>query len=157
VLNLARGEMPGLFDGGEHVVDARDVTAAMLTAAESGQTGERYVVAGPYVALSELAATVAAIRGVTPPRRLPYPLVAVAARLADTYGRVTGRPVPLTTAAVRTLRTTRRLDAGKATRELGATYRPFEETLRDELDWFEANGYLDETEREAPRRPVPAT
>jgi dihydroflavonol-4-reductase len=143
VLDLARGDLPGLFEGAAHVVDARDVATAIRVALERGDPGERYVVAGQYVTLDEFADTVASLAGVAPPRRIPYPVAAVLARLGDVYGRLTGRPVPLTTTALDSLRQSFRIDSGKAERELGATFRPLEETFRDELAWFAANGYLD--------------
>jgi dihydroflavonol-4-reductase len=146
VLDMARGDLPGVFDGGGQVTDARDVARVVITAAERGRPGERYVVAGPYAGLAEIAAAVEAVTGEPAPRRLPEPLVAVAARLGDVYERLTGRAAPLTTAATSGLRTDWRVDSSKAVAELGATFRPLEETIRDEIDWFRANGYLEATD-----------
>jgi dihydroflavonol-4-reductase len=143
VVDIARGDLPALFEGGEHVADARDVARATLAAIDRGTPGERYLVAGPYVSLAEFAATVARLAGTSPPRRLPAPLATALARVGDLYGRVTGRPAPLTTPALESLRPTRRLDSGKARRELDATFRPIAETIRDELAWFADNGYLE--------------
>jgi dihydroflavonol-4-reductase len=143
VIDMAQGSMPGVFDGGEHITDARDVARAMLVAAEQGVAPGRYLVAGPYTTLSELAAFIESATGTPAPRRLPYPLVALAARAGDIYGRLTGRDVGLTTAATRSLRPSRRTDSSKAVGELGVTFRPLEETIRDELAWFVEHGYLD--------------
>jgi hypothetical protein len=62
--------------------------------------------------------------------------------------------VPLTTAALEWLRRSFRIDSWKPERELGATFRPLEETFRGELVWFAANGYLDgpmSVDRSVPR------
>jgi dihydroflavonol-4-reductase len=142
VLDLAAGTQAGVFDGGEHVTDARDVVRVMVTAAERGVPAGRYLVAGPYTTLAELAAAVETITGTPAPRRIPYPLVALLARASELYGRLTGREVQLTRAATQSLRTTRRVDSSKALAELDATFRPLEETLRDELAWFVEHGYL---------------
>jgi dihydroflavonol-4-reductase len=143
VLDIARGALPAVFEGGEHVTDVRDVVRAMVTVAEREAPGERYLVAGPYTTLEEIAAAISSLTGVDVPRTVPYPLVALVARLGEYYGRLTGRPVSLTTAATATLRTRRRVDSGRARRELDARFRPLAETLRDEIGWFRDNGYLD--------------
>jgi dihydroflavonol-4-reductase len=143
VLDLVHGDLSAVFDGGGHVTDVRDVARTMLAAVDRGVPGERYVVAGPYATLIEIADTVESVTSVPAPPRLPIPLVAVAARISELYGRLTGEPVLLTPEGVSTLRTDVRLDSSKAERELGATFRPLAETLRDEVAWFLGNGYLD--------------
>jgi dihydroflavonol-4-reductase len=142
VLDLATGTQAGVFDGGEHVTDARDVARAMMAAAECGVPAGRYLVAGPYTTLAELAAAVATVTGTPTPRRIPYPFVALLARASELYGRLTGRKVQLTRAATQSLRTARRVDSSRAVAELGATFRPLEETVRDELAWFAEHDYL---------------
>lgn len=67
------------------------------------------------------------------------------ARLGGLYARLTDRPVLLAPKTVATLHVDERVDSGKGKRDLGATFRPLEETLRDEVVWFVANGYTDET------------
>lgn len=158
VLDIARGELPALFKGGEHATDVRDVVQAMTTAVERGTPGERYLVAGPYTTLEEIATAVSSLIGVDVPRNVPYPLIAVVARLGEYYGRLTGRPVSLTTAATATLRTRRRVDSKKARNELDMQFRSLAETLRDEIEWFRDNGYLDDdTEETGAIRSEPAS
>jgi dihydroflavonol-4-reductase len=158
VLDIARGELPALFEGGEHVTDVRDVVQATMTAVERGRPGDRYLVAGPYTTLTDIATGISSLTGVGVPRRVPYPLIAAVARLGEYYGRLTGRPVSLTTAATATLRTRRRVDSVRARNELGVEFRSLAETLRDEIEWFRDNGYLDvETERSGAVRSEPAS
>jgi dihydroflavonol-4-reductase len=142
VLDLATGTQAGVFDGGEHVTDARDVARAMVAAVDHGVPAGRYLVAGPYTTLAELAAAVETVTGTPAPRRIPYPLVALLAAASERYGRLTGREVRLTRAATRSLRTARRVDSSTAAAELDATFRPLEETVRDELAWFVEHGHL---------------
>jgi dihydroflavonol-4-reductase len=49
----------------------------------------------------------------------------------------------LTPGAIKTLRWSHRISHEKASRELGYRPRPFEETLRDTLDWFRDHGMLE--------------
>jgi len=43
---------------------------------------------------------------------------------------------------VRTIHAKGSVDSAKAVRELGTTFRPFDDTARDAVDWFRAHGYL---------------
>ena len=61
---------------------------------------------------------------------------------AETWSRLTGSPALVTLEGVRTLHNRNKVKSDKAVRELSATFRPFEQTVRDELDWFRARGYL---------------
>jgi dihydroflavonol-4-reductase len=142
VIDHVTGDLPAVFDGGGCVVDVRDVAAATVAAATRGTDGERYLVAGEFHTLPEVADALESITGVPAPRTLPSPVVAAAARLQELYGRVTGREVSLTVDGIATLRAKTRLDSSKARSELGATFRPLTETLRDEVAWFVEHGYL---------------
>ena len=44
-------------------------------------------------------------------------------------------------AGVRTIHGKNEVDSSKAIRELSAAFRPFEETVRDEVQWFRSHGY----------------
>lgn len=157
VLDYLHGDLRGVFEGGGQVTDVRDVARAILTAVDRGESDERYVVAGEYTTLPEIAATLEELTGVPALRTLPYPVVATVARVSALYGRLTGRDVLLTPEGIATLRDDGRVSSEKAKRELGATFRPLEATLRDEVEWFAANGYLSDVpnaiEPQSPRRP----
>jgi dihydroflavonol-4-reductase len=126
------------------VGDVRDFAIGHLRAAERGQRGEAYLLGREDVSLGTLARLVHRFAGVRRPViPVPFPVASIAAhamqRLAD---HVTNRPPLITPAAVRTARLGLRADCGKSVRELGVTYRPIEESVRDALVWFAREGYL---------------
>lgn len=136
---LAR-RLPGIMDGGMCVVDARDVAAAMVAAVNRGRPGERYIVGGSYCTMEELLKGLERVSGVpAPTRRLPHALVMAYAWGAELFGRLTGREVLVTREGVRALHAKLRWTSGKAERELGVTFRPLEETLRDVVAWYRAH------------------
>ncbi|MGH7893911.1 MAG: 3-beta hydroxysteroid dehydrogenase, partial [Candidatus Binatia bacterium] len=126
---------------GTCIVDARDVAAAMVAAAERGRAGDRYIVGGPFHTLTEVMAGLERVSGVPAPRRrIPHAAVMTFAWLAETAGRITGRPVLISREGVRTMHAKLRATSAKAERELGATFRPLDETLRDVVGWYRAQG-----------------
>jgi dihydroflavonol-4-reductase len=142
VLDFLHRDLPGVFEGGGQVTDVRDVAWTTIDAVYRGVPGERYVVAGDYVRLVDIAATLAALTGIPAPRTVPYPFVAALARLSALYDRITGRQGLLSPAGVDTLRRDDRVNSRKAVAELGATFRALEETLRDTVKWYLAHGFV---------------
>ncbi|MFN7998930.1 MAG: NAD-dependent epimerase/dehydratase family protein [Bryobacteraceae bacterium] len=137
VLDFVARKLPGIPAGRVSVVDVRDVAAAVVQAAQRGRAGERYLVAGRAVTLEEILQTLEKVSGVPAPKlRLPYPALLALAHASKLYSRLTGHPALVTPDAVRTLQEKYDISSAKAIQELGVTFRPFEQTLRDEIAWF---------------------
>lgn len=146
VIDVALERLPGVPPGSFSVVDARDVARAMILADEKGRRGERYLAAGRHMTMTDLLPLIARATGVEPPRRrIPSWLLHVLAAGHEIYARASGRPVLLSWAMARTIANENdrsRYDPSKSERELGLWFRPVEETLRDEVAWFRAEGLL---------------
>jgi dihydroflavonol-4-reductase len=137
VLDFLARKLPGIPPGRASVVDARDVANAVVQAAEHGRAGERYIVAGRPATLKQILETLERVSGIPKPRlRLPYLPTLAFAHASKFIGRLTGAPVLVTPEAIRTLQERYEMSSDKAIRELGVSFRPFEETLRDEIAWF---------------------
>lgn len=146
VIDVALGRLPGVPPGSFSVVDARDVARAMILANDRGRRGERYLAAGRHMTMADLLPLIAHATGVpAPSRRIPLWLMRLLAAGHEVYARLTGRPVLLSWAMVRTIATEderSRYDPAKGERELGLRFRPVAETLHDEVDWLRANGLV---------------
>jgi len=154
ILDFLGRKLPGIPPGGFNVVDARDVAQAMLNAVERGKSGERYILNNQYYDLGEILALLSKVSDVlAPTRRIPYPVALAVAHLSEARARLTGTRSALTVNGVRTLNAVLDVRSDKAQRELGATYRPFEETLRDEVNWFVQHGYVAQREGRGVPRP----
>lgn len=146
-LDILRGTLPGIVPGSVSLVDARDVAAHQIAALDRGRRGERYLAAGRHMTMRELIPLVGRVAGVkTPTRSIPVPVLYGLAGVQELYARLSGKPVLLSLATVRLMareadRT--RFDAGKSRRELGVDFRPVEETVRDTINWYRNNGWLD--------------
>lgn len=146
ILDFVSRKLPGRVPGTFSIVDARDVALAQIAAAERGRNGERYLAAGRSMSMDQLCDLLAQVSGVPAPKRhIPLAMLFAIASAYEAFSRATGRPVLLSLASVRLLaRETGRsnYNPAKSERELGVTFRPVEETLRDTIVWYRLNGYL---------------
>jgi dihydroflavonol-4-reductase len=146
VLDFARRKLPGLVPGTFSVVDARDVAAFSVAAAEHGRRGESYICAGRHMTMYDLAADLERATGIKAPRlRIPFGLLFVIATGYEAYARITGKPVLISLASVRLLARENersRLSHAKSEREIGVSFRPFDETLADVVAWYRRHGDL---------------
>jgi dihydroflavonol-4-reductase len=142
LLDFLNRKIPGIVDGGSSIVDARDVALATITAADRGKSGERYIVGGKYFDFAGVLATLERVTGVpAPTRKIPYALSLAVGAASQTWARLTGGKALVTLEGVRTIHGKNEVDSTKAVRELSATFRPFEGTVRDEVEWFRSHGY----------------
>lgn len=142
VLDFLKQKLPGVVDGGSSIVDARDVAVATIAAAERGKSGERYLVGGTYLEIAGVLDTLQRVTGIpAPTRKIPYALSLAVAVASETWARLTGAQSLVTIAGLQIMHAKNAVDSTKAARELSATFRPFEETVRDEVEWFRSHGY----------------
>lgn len=142
VLDFLGGKLPGTFDGGTTVVDAADVAAGMIAAAEKGRGGEKFIIAGEFMTMRAIAQVMAEVSGKPEPKiRFPYFAIYSFAVVQEIYSRITGKPALVTRTAINTMRARLNHHSSKAVRELGVKFRPFSETIRAEIAWYRQNGY----------------
>lgn len=137
-VDAIRGRLPpAVPPGGAAVVDARDVAAAMLRIAESGRSGERYLLSAGYAGLDTIVQGLAERAGVAAPRRqMPFAAALALAWTAETWARLTRRPSALSVQSMRLMNARLNVSAAKAERELGVRFRPIAQTLADTVDWM---------------------
>ena len=134
---LARGHIPALVHGGYDWVDVRDVVNGAMQAERLGRSGARYILSGHWRSLRDVARVTSEITGKSAPR------LVVPIWLAELFQPVMGKMAesngsqPLyTKAMLQAMRSNRRISHARATQELGYAPRPFEQTLKDTLDWL---------------------
>ncbi len=143
ILNLIHGKIPGIMDAGTSTVDARDVAVAMLSAVTKGRSGERYIVAGRLVLFKDLFKGVTDAANVRMPSfMMPNWLVLTVAALDTWRAHITNTAPTMPLEGVRTLLPKHTVSSAKAISELGASFRPIGDTLRDTVQWYADNGYL---------------
>lgn len=144
LLGFLNDAYPAYLDATLNLADARDIAEGHWRAAESGETGRRYILGAHDVRISrllDLLGTLTARRLVE--RRIPYPLalgVSAASELVADW--VTRRPPAAPLAGVRLAGVPVRFDNERTRRELAWTPRPLEETLQDAIDDYRQRGLL---------------
>lgn len=137
--------LPLAVDSEINIIDVRDCAMGHVLALEKGRSGESYILGGENYTYADMLRRVLRLCGIRKPIvKLPGLLMKPLAIGFTLSARITGKPPLLTTTEVDMARLCALVDAGKARRELGLTVRPLEQTLRDALSWFVANGYITE-------------
>ncbi len=146
IIDLYKGRLPFIFNGGFDFCDCRDVVSAIVNSITMGGAGETYLLGGKWHSLTELAqflsnASLKKIRPVALSRFAAKAGIPVVKLLAAVK-----REAPLyTIEAVEALFEGNRLiSSAKAKKELNYTTRPFDETINDTFHWFKNKGYLDQ-------------
>ena len=145
-LDYLKQALPGVPPGTFAFVDARDVAFALVAAADKGRRGEHYLAAGHHIAMQDLVKIYQQVTDTpAPKRRIPAAVLWPIAALQELAARITGRPALLSLATVRTMRAEAertRFNPAKSRDELGVSFRPIAETIRDEAAWFKDRGVL---------------
>jgi dihydroflavonol-4-reductase len=143
IVEAASGRMPAFVDTGLNIVHVDDVAAGHLLAFDKGEIGERYILGGEDMTLSQILGHIAALCGHRPPRvKLPHDALIPLAYAAEAWARLTGRGEPFVTLdGLRMAKKRMFFSSAKAEARLGYKARPAQEALADAVQWFRQAGY----------------
>lgn len=143
LLALAQGKAPGHAGGGVAYVDVRDAAEGHVAAAERGQPGRRYVIAGHNIDSGIFLQTVnRAVGRRLPAVRLPRAVLRGAAYTMQQLAVARGKRPDLPVVMLEYGLTDCFFDNRRAREELGMRFRPFEQTVAESLAWFREEGML---------------
>jgi dihydroflavonol-4-reductase len=143
IINTLKGGPPFYMDGGASYVDVRDAANVHVMAAENGQTGERYIATKHN--LTPLEFMQAVDRAAGRKRRyfkIPEGLARRVVNAMDKRATKTGKEPLLAKNMFEYSVVPCYYSGAKSERELGATYRPIDETMRDAIAYFRERGRL---------------
>lgn len=140
IAQTAAGRMPVVLDGIEfEAVGIEDAARALILAAEHGRNGERYLVSEKMIGNAEVVRIAAEAAGVRPPRiTIPLAALRAGAILGTIKGRLMGSDDKLSLKVLDLMLAEAPVDHSKATRELGWTPAPVEDSIRDAARWWVA-------------------
>jgi dihydroflavonol-4-reductase len=144
IVNICSGRQPAITPGGFCYVDVRDAAQVHLLVAEKGKPGQVYVASGHNLDNEAFHRAVVAASGRDLPRAHRVPSLIAQAALSGINFAVTraGKEPEVTREYMSYALKPGYFSSAKAQRELGASFRPFDETLRDAIAYFRARGML---------------
>jgi dihydroflavonol-4-reductase len=143
ILDFASGYLKSYVRGAYDFVDVRDVAVGLILAAEQGQSGRHYILSGNQVQVPELMKELERDIGYPAPTyEIPSAIARAAGVLASVYYRLIRRRPVFTAYSIDVLRSNSQVSSARAREELGFTTRPWQESIRDHVEWFRSEGML---------------
>ena len=144
ILRFLRQQMPFYLDTGLNFIDVRDVALGHLLALEKGKTGDRYILGNQNLSLKALLDELSQITGIKAPNKsipawVPLSVAWIDECILARLGKTPSVPLD----GVRMAKQNMYYDASKAVRELGLTQTPLNTALKDAVNWFIHNRYVD--------------
>ena len=145
IIDLYKGRLPFIFNGGFNYCDSRDVANAIVNATSIGKPGEVYLLGGEWHSLKEL---VQFLSTASSKKINPVGLSLFAGRLGLPFTKLLAaitnkEPLYSNEVLDALFKDNRVISSNKAKAALQYTSRPFEETICDTFHWFKNNSYLD--------------
>jgi len=143
ILDFASGHLKSYVKGAYDFVDVRDVANGLILAADKGQLGHHYIFSGSQVQVPELMKELERNIGYPAPTyEIPPTIARTAGVLASVYYRLIRRRPVFTAYSIDVLRSNSQVSSARAREELGFRTRPWQESIRDHVEWFRAEGML---------------
>jgi dihydroflavonol-4-reductase len=143
ILRFLRRKMPAYMDTGLNFIDVRDVARGHLLALKKGKTGDRYILGNQNLSLKQLLEILSEITSLPAPQIslpafVPLTVAWVEEKILTPLGKSPTVPID----GVRMAQQPMYYDASKAIRELNLPQSSLKVALKDAVDWFVSNGYV---------------
>lgn len=143
MLDFASGHLRSWVRGAYDFVDVRDVAVGLISAAERGESGRHYIFSGAQVQVPELMKELERNIGYPAPTyEIPAGIARAAGVLASVYYRLMRRRPVFTAYSIDVLKSNSQVSSARAREELGFTTRPWQDSIRDQVEWFRSQGLL---------------
>jgi dihydroflavonol-4-reductase len=144
IVEIANRTLPGYVKGNRNVIYAGDAGRGLVRVCEQGRPGERYLLTGENISMSDLVTKIAQIAGAPVPRAIPIAIARVASALQTARYKWLKGPLPRVDAtAIAVMSAGQFVNGAKARSELGFTAtETLDNTIRRALVWFRSNGYV---------------
>lgn len=148
IMDMHDGKVPMLVPGGYDFVDVRDIVEATYQAIVQEPKGEKYLLAGKYLSIQELAKIVGELSHKNISQRVaPIGLLKRLLPLFRVQSWLTGKPPIFTEQSLKALMEGHQdVRADKAQKDLGYTRSDIKQSLSETINWFLS-------QREAAKRP----
>ncbi len=137
ILDLHRGKLPFITDGGYNMVDVRDLSQTIINSISMAKKGSIFLTGGQYISLRQLAQ-------MANPTKMPLVLsLDVLIRclpFIKLYDKIFKLGSPVNKESLTTLKyAPKRMDCSRAIKELGHSNRSVQHSVKDLIQWFNEN------------------
>ena len=147
LIRIDNGELPAGIDGTFNLCDARDLAQGVIGAADKGRCGECYILANEAIEFKDFCRIVSEQSGGKGVKFfLPIPVANVMGLIMETTAKLKGEKPLMTTFNIYNLARNNEFDSTKAREELGYKTRPYEETIKDMMQWLLEQGLIQRSE-----------
>jgi dihydroflavonol-4-reductase len=145
IINMVKGKSaPVYVEGGVSYVDVRDAARVHLLAAKNGKKGETYIASAHNLDNKQLAEAMARVLGMRPKlRKIPTPIAQAGVALWSKQRIRSNQEPEVTLPFFNYMLQPGFYDNSKSVRELGASYRPIDDTIRDAVAYFRERGLVE--------------
>ena len=152
VVDFLKRKFPAYVDTGLNLADVKEVARGHLLAMEKARPGERYIMGGENLTLKQILNKLSELTGLpSPTMKVPHGVAMGFAVFDQLFtGMIMGKEPRATIDAVKMGRKKMFASSAKAEHELGYKVLPVEDALRRAVEWFQANGYVEDPGQVAP-------
>ncbi len=137
------GRLPGVPPGGGAFADVREVAKAHIAAWGRGEAGANYLLGGEDLPFLDLVRMIGELLDRPVPKKAsPAWQLALAARLASGWARVTGKAPDITPEGAAMICRHIHCDSTRAQEALGYRFTPARQLLADSVAWLREEGLL---------------
>jgi len=144
IVEVANRTLPAFIEGQRNIIYAGDAARGLVRACEAGKPGERYLLTGTNIMMSEFIARAAKMAGVPVPRSVSLRVAKLVARAQMwRYRLLRGDPPRISETVIGVMSAGQYLDGAKAEKDLGfRADTSVDDTIGRTLTWFRENGYV---------------
>jgi dihydroflavonol-4-reductase len=143
LIDFYNGKMNIGIGGAYDFVDARDVAAGHILAAEKAASGENYILSGERVTMRNFFTILEEVTGKKGPSvYVPMGLARTFSYFTPLYYKISKRPAVFTSYALSTLCSNSFISHRKASKDLGYKARPVKESVEDTFQWLKHSGLI---------------
>ena len=144
IVDMCRGKVPMLVPGGYDFVDVRDIVDATYEAIVQEAKGEKYLLAGYFLTIKELARLIGEISGKKISLRvMPLWFLKMLLPFFRLQSKLAGKPPIFSHQSLKALMEGhQRISSDKARKDLSYSNRPLQQSIKETLDWFGEAGKL---------------
>ena len=144
LLSLYQGKIPGYSNGGKNFICSTDVAKGAVNALTKGRLGECYIAGNENLEYKEFFKKASYVMGKESKlRRIPDVFIYLFGFISSVIARTFHKKPTLSYGMAVMAPMSQYYSPAKAVKELDLPQTPIEQGIKDCMDWFKANKYLD--------------